>query len=326
MRIAKLLILAAAVGLQGCVVDAARDAMTWWDSYSVIAARQIDARNFRILVSTAHNRGEFDLLGTHGSHVVTRSVDLELWRLTLTDNGTKITKEDTQSFSTEDEINGFYYTAAAIDMARGRIALTPEKQTYWGAPRYHNVNLQIDFDKNKAYGLVNGNECAVSWPPFDSGQRGVTHDYAVSDQGDYLMVMERDDRKTRPARVLNVCDPNAASRRLDLSPGKISGFTTDLEGNPRVIRRILRDDKAADGRAYTYEAQVYPTSQRLAVNQEELGLDERRSNLPQDFMFDEQSRRFFWIAAPFRHANFKLISHDTANRKTTTYEFTLGKP
>jgi len=80
------------------------DAAKRWDEYELRRERQVDANHFVAVVVVSHNRGEFDLLGGHGSHVVVRNVDVTLLDLAVTPAGLKARQLDARSFETERDI------------------------------------------------------------------------------------------------------------------------------------------------------------------------------------------------------------------------------
>lgn len=301
MKTIRMLAVAILVGLQGCVVPAALNTLERFKSYSVVMAQPIDADHFRVVVAVDHQRGAFNPLGGHGSGYVTSRIAVELWHLSVTDLGIAARKEDTLSFDSEEEMATWRARKTVqLDMARGRISLAPPAQ-----PRRA------------------GQACAARLPPARP-QRNASREVVVSEGGDAIMVVDHIGQ-ARQAVVLNPCDASAPSHVVEFPMERTFGFSTHADGSPRLIRG-RKEDASHAGQRWRYEVQMYPGPKRLTFSEKDLGVQDKGWLVHQNFMFDEQTRRFHWIVLPADDdAEFGLITHDFANGKTTRRAFSLAR-
>lgn len=300
------------VGLQGCVVPAAMNTLERWTDYQFVTAQPIDADHFRVVIEVAHKRGAFNPLGSHGSGQVISRIDVELWRLAVSEKGVVARKEDALSFDSPEEITKWLNRRTVdLNMAHGRIRLPqPDDPTPSGI--VYSRNLRWVHAQQTVRGSVRGQECAVRLPPaLTAGD--AWRSFVASDGGDAFMIA--DTGRNRHAAVLSACDAGRPPQPVQPLMGGPLGFTTYPDGSPHVIR----------GREYeTYEVQIYPGPERLTFKEQDMGLESAARWSPKVFMFEERTRRFHWVVAPVGDTSrFVFVTHDPASGQTTRRAFAL---
>lgn len=301
------------VGLQGCVVPAAMRTLERWTEYEFVTAQPIDADHFRVVIEVAHKRGAFNPLGSHGSGQVISRIDVELWRLAVTEKGIEPRKEDALSFDSPEEIARWRDRKTVdLDMAGGRIRM-PQPSDPSPSGAIYSRNLRWVPAQQMVRGSVRGQECAVRLPPASTASNG-WRGFVASDEGDAFMIVD-DIGRSRQAAVLSACDAGKPAHPVRPVVGWPLGFTTYPDGSPRVIR----------GQAHeTYEVQIYPGPERLTFKEQDMGLESNRRWSSKAFMFEERTRRFHWVVAPVGDTtSFVFVTHDPANGQTTRRAFAL---
>lgn len=310
------------LGLQGCVVPAAIHALHRWEQTEIVTARQIDATHFRVVIGIEHSRGDFDVLGSHGTHAVLRSVDLELWQLSVTDQGIKMHKEDSLTLDTADRLrywgNSMKHNME-LDMVRGRISL--KGTTSDGTQTVIDDRLRFESNGEKVSGRIHGRTCKATLPT----QPTVGDPYrwfAINDANDHIIVTDSFRNKENIGILIDVCNPGAPRRQIPDAMEWVIDFSIGSDGWPQVItgrRRMTKEDRSGYWR---YEVQIYPGPEKLTFPEDNLG--ERMSVRAsyQAFMFDQPLRRFHWVIQPTREGEpFEFITHDFASGQTVKRPF-----
>jgi hypothetical protein len=328
MRMIRTLVVATLLALQGCVIPAAIDASKRWDSRSIVMERQMDASHFRIVLLTHHNRGEFDVLGGHGSHVVIRSIDVELWQLTLTDQGVEVKKEDSLSLTSSEDIEAWKFRirgAIELDAARGRIALKQSmRSAVWNIPE---SELFLSDDKGPhVYGTIEGRRCRAALPeplppPRPPDMRSESRDYAANERGDHVMVTDYVGNTLVAASLVSACGSRSPQQLGPLPIEHIKGFSVDALGALKAVWGTRHNSSAASDGNWAYVALLYPGPESMAITEKELAVGQ---NLFDSYLLDEQARRFHWILVPsYQRQRFMFVTHDFVTGKTIRREFDL---
>lgn len=306
MRIMLWIVLAAVLGLQGCVVPAAVDAMQRYTHYDLVMMRQIDSQHFFAVITIEHSRGAFDPLGGHGSGFVTQSVDAQLWHLSVTDTGVEAKKSHSIILKTDEELDHWHWRVAdiEIDAEHNRIII-PQNTLL-----KHANNLHVNTDQHTVYGVVNGRECNRALPSDLATYKG-GRNFLASDSGDQLMIV---DNKSYQASIFNVCNAKVSQRDVKIPFEFALGFSTTSDGSLKSIRGRTYNPKAELNAGNTYEVQLYPNLDRLSFSEKDLGLAKSAISSPNDFIFDDKSSRFHWLVIPeYNSPNFKFITYDFAS-------------
>ena len=309
------LVLCLAAGLSGCIGPAIVDAARHWDDYKLLDQRQLDADHFVAIVSIAHDRGEFDVLGGHGSHVVVRSVDVVLLGLAVTPGGLNATRLDTRTFESEKELDDWRELVADFDGTNRRLRFTHVHD-----PVDARRSSDVDFNavSKTIRSRVHGRACAVPMPPrLGPGQDAPMG--TLSDDRGHALVQEwtPDGQK---AVLLDLCDAAAPRHALAYPNRSTVGIAVAADGSPGVVR-ITHDSARARYGEWLYEARLYPGPEILSFDAGELGLGKDTILMPYEFMVDAPARRFHWIIVPPLHSDRLLFfTHDFSSGATTRHE------
>jgi len=302
--------------LSGCIGPAIVDAAHRWDDYDLLAQRQLDADHFVAIVSVEHNRGEFDVLGSHGSHVVTRSVDVLLLRLAVTPGGLQATRLDARKFESEKELDAwrddlvvdFDATSQHLQFTGVRDRVDVRRET----------DLVVDDKTRTLRSRVRGQDCAVPMPPHVGVSRDLPRLHLSEERG-HAMVDERVSGERRGV-LLDLCDPAAPRHAIAYPDVGMVGITAAADGGPGVLRYTTEAHNASFGQ-WRYEAQLYPGPEVLAFDATNFGLSKDTWRAPLEFIVDAPARRFHWILLPYE-GNKRLLffTHDFATDVTTRHE------
>lgn len=321
-RFALLLAVLPLLVLQGCVIPAAIHALHHWDTTVVVTARQMDATHFRVVVGIEHSRGDFDVLGSHGSHTVLRSVDLELWQLSITDQGIKMHKEDAITLDADGRL--WYWGDdmkhnMELDMVRGRISL--KGTVTEGKETVIENRLNVNSYGEKVSGRIHGQTCAATLPNLPTVSN-TTRWFAINEANDYIIVTDFFGNKSKTTVLIDACNPSTPRHQIPDAMDWITDFSIGTDGLPQVIqgrRRIPTAEKHGDWR---YEVQIFPGPEKLTFAEDDLGNHMLIRGPYRAFMFDAPLRRFHWVIKPVHDGEpFEFITHDFANGRTEKRPF-----